>query len=91
MYVQKIFDFETSSEMLPLSAYTLNLKYTDLLLNKIMNILKKYQNQEILLILSSDHWSRKIRNTNDTNLYPCLLYTSPSPRDGLLSRMPSSA
>ena len=24
-------------------------------------------------------------------LYLCLLYTSPSPRDGLLSRMPSSA
>ena len=23
--------------------------------------------------------------------YICLLYTSPSPRDGLLSRMPSSA
>ena len=26
-----------------------------------------------------------------TTKYPCLLYTSPSPRDGLLSRMPSSA
>ena len=26
-----------------------------------------------------------------TNLFTCLLYTSPSPRDGLLSRMPSSA
>ena len=26
-----------------------------------------------------------------TNLLTCLLYTSPSPRDGLLSRMPSSA
>ena len=26
-----------------------------------------------------------------TNNYTCLLYTSPSPRDGLLSRMPSSA
>ena len=25
------------------------------------------------------------------DLNPCLLYTSPSPRDGLLSRMPSSA
>ena len=25
------------------------------------------------------------------NLITCLLYTSPSPRDGLLSRMPSSA
>ena len=24
-------------------------------------------------------------------LFTCLLYTSPSPRDGLLSRMPSSA
>src|SRR5665647_3554912 len=26
-----------------------------------------------------------------TQIPPCLLYTSPSPRDGLLSRMPSSA
>ena len=26
-----------------------------------------------------------------TQEYTCLLYTSPSPRDGLLSRMPSSA
>ena len=26
-----------------------------------------------------------------TAYIPCLLYTSPSPRDGLLSRMPSSA
>ena len=26
-----------------------------------------------------------------TQTYDCLLYTSPSPRDGLLSRMPSSA
>ena len=28
---------------------------------------------------------------NFEELYSCLLYTSPSPRDGLLSRMPSSA
>ena len=27
----------------------------------------------------------------DTKFECCLLYTSPSPRDGLLSRMPSSA
>ena len=27
----------------------------------------------------------------EINVYTCLLYTSPSPRDGLLSRMPSSA
>ena len=31
-------------------------------------------------------------NTHNTsNDVACLLYTSPSPRDGLLSRMPSSA
>ena len=28
---------------------------------------------------------------NNENICICLLYTSPSPRDGLLSRMPSSA
>ena len=28
---------------------------------------------------------------NDGKYWDCLLYTSPSPRDGLLSRMPSSA
>ena len=31
------------------------------------------------------------RTGNEWCIYPCLLYTSPSPRDGLLSRMPSSA
>ena len=36
---------------------------------------------------------REVHRTGDTaRLYwACLLYTSPSPRDGLLSRMPSSA
>ena len=33
-------------------------------------------------------WTGEFGRTPDNN---CLLYTSPSPRDGLLSRMPSSA
>ena len=33
----------------------------------------------------------EIRIGARTNIQDCLLYTSPSPRDGLLSRMPSSA
>ena len=32
-----------------------------------------------------------MKMTGATNFVNCLLYTSPSPRDGLLSRMPSSA
>ena len=31
------------------------------------------------------------KDSNIRAIIPCLLYTSPSPRDGLLSRMPSSA
>ena len=34
---------------------------------------------------------RKMESFEDLQFYVCLLYTSPSPRDGLLSRMPSSA
>ena len=37
----------------------------------------------ILEVIGPDEWITEV-------LY-CLLYTSPSPRDGLLSRMPSSA
>ena len=33
----------------------------------------------------------KILTIDNSKPYTCLLYTSPSPRDGLLSRMPSSA
>ena len=35
--------------------------------------------------------ARHYRTGDKWCIYPCLLYTSPSPRDGLLSRMPSSA
>ena len=33
----------------------------------------------------------KYANNNQSKAATCLLYTSPSPRDGLLPRMPSSA
>ena len=45
----------------------------------------------------SDECNQSYSDTVDVNVdlievsYTCLLYTSPSPRDGLLSRMPSSA
>ena len=37
------------------------------------------------------YFTLKDFNLCKTTCNPCLLYTSPSPRDGLLSRMPSSA
>ena len=37
------------------------------------------------------NWRFRPLNEPDVEYWICLLYTSPSPRDGLLSRMPSSA
>ena len=42
---------------------------------------------EFLIWLNDKEW----KNIHPEHLKLCLLYTSPSPRDGLLSRMPSSA
>ena len=39
----------------------------------------------------NDHAETVKNGIRCTKLDACLLYTSPSPRDGLLSRMPSSA
>ena len=51
--------------------------------------------KEILIIDDFSTGSKKniehLKNINIINDRICLLYTSPSPRDGLLSRMPSSA
>ena len=41
-------------------------------------------------LMDDFYLTRKNRKTLASS-YSCLLYTSPSPRDGLLSRMPSSA
>ena len=46
------------------------------------------------LILEIDGVKWGVPKNPDNQMYQaylCLLYTSPSPRDGLLSRMPSSA
>ena len=47
------------------------------------SLLKELSKKNNRVIISISHTTRKPRD--------CLLYTSPSPRDGLLSRMPSSA
>ena len=43
---------------------------------------------EIAALTQDLQWSESARSRTPIS---CLLYTSPSPRDGLLSRMPSSA
>ena len=67
------------------------------------NIKNSFKKENNLSVISFDYKShKKLENQNiphqisddyitDSQCKTCLLYTSPSPRDGLLSRMPSSA
>ena len=56
--------------------------------NRAHKLSKALERQQLDLMLSYDKFG-----ASNSGLKPqgCLLYTSPSPRDGLLSRMPSSA
>ena len=47
-----------------------------------------YEGDDVVVTLTREHLRP---NQAVTLRWDCLLYTSPSPRDGLLSRMPSSA
>ena len=44
-----------------------------------------------LIILENANIEYPVGSNGTSQIRICLLYTSPSPRDGLLSRMPSSA
>ena len=46
---------------------------------------------EIIIVIGGWKYKPEIFDINNSLANTCLLYTSPSPRDGLLSRMPSSA
>ena len=61
---------------------------------EIQKIQEKVSTGKNILAASDDPVnavSLSVANEQKELLQSCLLYTSPSPRDGLLSRMPSSA
>ena len=71
--------------------------YDDALL-AAMNAEEQRQEDHIELIASENYTSKRVMQAQGSGLtnkyaegYPCLLYTSPSPRDRQKSRMPSSA
>ena len=50
-----------------------------------------YSGSQACKALREEGYKIILVNSNPATIMTCLLYTSPSPRDGLLSRMPSSA
>ena len=68
--------------------YTLFIKDAiigDVVEAKVMKAKKNYGYARLMNVLTPS------KDRVEEPVCPCLLYTSPSPRDGLLSRMPSSA
>ena len=61
--------------------------------NHTRDEIEKFREKPILLIepVPANVIAIKENLKDFANVIICLLYTSPSPRDGLLSRMPSSA
>ena len=55
-------------------------QYRRIGIKDVISMLKGLRNEAVIKIVQASEVSEN-----------CLLYTSPSPRDGLLSRMPSSA
>ena len=70
----------------PTKASTIVMKYMQKYGFKVYPVNPRAEGQKIL----GEEVFAKISDIND-QVDICLLYTSPSPRDGLLSRMPSSA
>ena len=67
-------------------------KYKDVILAKFMNNLMKDGKKSVAekIVYGAFDQITKTSKEEPLDVF-CLLYTSPSPRDGLLSRMPSSA
>ena len=60
--------------------------------NQIKSVVNQQQRIDILVNNAGNNIPEHFTKVKTKNMeYFCLLYTSPSPRDGLLSRMPSSA
>ena len=55
------------------------------------NSLEKHDASKMEMEQDQEPEGKLVRRLYEPCTYYCLLYTSPSPRDGLLSRMPSSA
>ena len=58
---------------------------------KQKNKLGQYEDDKEIVMAAYKNMSQDDKNKLYAEATACLLYTSPSPRDGLLSRMPSSA
>ena len=78
---------ETMAPVTKLSKQIVNANHIPSLTREAFRVATEERPGAVLLELPEDI----AREETDAHLFTCLLYTSPSPRDATLSRMPSSA
>ena len=88
-----ISSYSWSQEITPEDLFEKSLNTKDTAERRILReeIVEKYPETEYGYFSKAYLESLRKHHEEAVRLYTCLLYTSPSPRDGLLSRMPSSA
>ena len=72
-FAQEVFKINTTldGKAKGINSYMLNLKLTDLLLEKILKLIKAEDKKNLMIILSSDHWYRD-KDKRSRNAYPAL-------------------
>ena len=83
--------FQTAGPFLHIGCMPNAIKIEKLYQNDLGEIPFKNKNESELITIEGSVFDGNGIALDDVMLETCLLYTSPSPRDGLLSRMPSSA
>ena len=83
----------TTSASVTRAADSLSFPYTQTTFSALIETINigNISNGARLLSNNNNEGLPMLNNTTTANAYNCLLYTSPSPRDGATSRMPSSA
>ena len=91
-YIQECNSLIKNNSLLVLEKFLLD-KSLKNILNEAKQLEHKayYCEQQHTILLSKQSDSLDKNDPLNRLMMSCLLYTSPSPRDGLLSRMPSSA
>ena len=65
-YVKKFYNKNSENNF---EKYQIMLKYTDLIIKGINQLINKYDHKDIMLILSSDHWYRELSNDIKPSLF----------------------
>ena len=68
-YAKDIFKIQSKNDKLN---YLINLKLSDIVLKKIIEIFKEYENDKYMYLFISDHWHRIGENKKSRDYYPSL-------------------